>query len=332
MSSIHGRGVSIRSVVTERRNRRKRWMSPNRIDAGHGLMVHSNSSDAESGEDSSYLDEVNSTSDETDNESLEDLDQGHADNHALNDEYGDYERNDTDFANNYNHDVVRADEVVDDTEFRNIGREFGGDGGLINNPEHLLDYTTDQLIERINETIQRENDRKYDEEEQLERYNENLDYLEKDHQRARDELAQKQAKEMEKTIKSLRKKHKSQIDELKLIHSQRMRELVVSRDEEMVENEKYYSQNKRRKVEMKEELHSRLSSILPNPTSFIPECYVCLEAMKPPLEILNCTNGHLICSMCFPMLQVKVCGQCNGDVTRKATAVDQMVRQILNVQ
>ena len=98
MSSIHGRGVSIRSVVTERRNRRKRWMSPSRIDAGHGLMVHSNSSDAESGEDSSYLDEVNSTSDETDNESLEDLDQGHADNHALNDEYGDYERNDTDFA------------------------------------------------------------------------------------------------------------------------------------------------------------------------------------------------------------------------------------------
>merc|ERR1712098_831332 len=136
-----------------------------------------------------------------------------------------------------------------------------------------------------------------------ERFNEKMDYVENDHQRARDELAQKQAKEMEKTIKLLRKKHNSQIDELKLIHSQRMRELVVRRDEELVENEKYYSQNKRRKVEMKEELHSRLSLILPNPTSFIPEC-----------------------SMCFPMLHVKVCGQCNGNITGKATAMEQMVR------
>ena len=302
------------------------------LDASCIMMVHPNCSDTES-EDSSYLDEVNRSSHEIDNESLEELDQGHDDNHALNDEYSDYERNDTDFANGYyQEDVSNDDEVVGDTEFRNIDGEFDGDGGLIKNPEQLSDYTTDKLIERINETTQRENDRKCDEEEQLERFKENMDYLENNHQRARNELAQKQAKEMEKTIKLLRKKHKRQVDELKLIHSQRMRELVVSRDEELVENEKYYSQNKRRKVEMKEELHSRLSSILPNPTSFIPECYVCLEAMKPPLEILNCTNGHLICSMCFPMLQVKVCGQCNGDITGKATAMEQMVRQILNVQ
>ena len=63
-------------------------MSPNRIEDGHGLMVHSNCSDTES-EDSPYLDEVNRSSDEIDNESLEELDQGHDDNHALNDEYGD---------------------------------------------------------------------------------------------------------------------------------------------------------------------------------------------------------------------------------------------------
>ena len=136
----------------------------------------------------------------------------------------------------------------------------------------------------------------------------------------------------DKTIKFLQKKHKIQVDELMLIYSKRIRELVVRRNEEMVENENYYSQNKRRKVELKDESHSRLSSILPNPTSFIPECYVCLEAMKPPLEILNCTNGHLICSMCYPMLHVKVCGQCNSNITGKATAMEQMVSQILNVQ
>ena len=115
MSSIHGRGISIRSCFTDRRNGRKRWMTPNRIEAGHGLMVHSNSSDAESEDDSSFLDEVNrtATADEIDNESLEDLDQGHDDNHALNDEYGDYERNDTDFANGYNQEDVSDRKQLD---------------------------------------------------------------------------------------------------------------------------------------------------------------------------------------------------------------------------
>jgi len=325
MSSTHSRGISVRSILTiDRRNGRKRLMSSNHLEAGHDLVGHSNFSDRESGDDSSSLDELNDTSDEI-NESLEDLDQGLADN---------YERNYTDHLNEFkledNHAYDDAELV--DSDYRNPDREFDGEGGFNNNPQQLSDFTTDQLLERINEAIQREDNRKYDEEEQLERFNEHMDYLESDHQRARDELMQQQAKEMNKTIKRLRKKHKTQVEELKLIQSQRIRELVVSREEEMVENENYYSQNKRRKVEMKEELNSRLSSILPNPTSFIPECYICLEAMKPPLQILNCRNGHLICSTCYPMLQVKVCGQCNGDITGKATAMEQIVRQILDVQ
>jgi len=333
MSSINSRGVSLRSILNDHKNRRKRRMSPNRIEAGHELVLHSNNSDTESGEESSSLDELNHTFDEIENESLEDLDRRAADNLAVNDEYRYYDQNDSDDVNGFNHgDVHEFDDDVVDSDYGNLEREMNGDGRFNNNPEQLSDHTTDQLIERINETIQRENDRKYDEEEQLERFNENMDYLENDHQRALDEMAQKQAKEMSKTIKLLRKKHKTQVDELRLIQRQRIRELVESRDKEMAENENYYSQNKRRKVEMKEELHSRLSSILPNPTTFIPECYVCLEVMKPPLEILNCTNGHLICSTCYPMLQVKVCGQCNGDITGKATAMEQMVRQILNVQ
>jgi len=324
--------MTVEPTYKDHRFGRKRWMFPNRTEAGHELVENSNSSDNENGDDSSsFDDELNHTNDEAESESLEDLDEELADNRTDDDNYRNYERNDTDYTNGFNQGDVHTnndDEVVDS----DLERDSDADGEFNNNPEQLSNYTVDQLIERINEAIQRENDRKYDEEEQLERFNENMDYLELYHQKVRDELVQKQSKEMKMTIKLLQKKHKSQVDELELIRSQRVREMVAHRDEEMLENENYYSQNKRRKVEMKEELHSRLSSIMPNPASLIPECYVCLEAMKPPLEILNCTNGHLICSTCYPMLQVKVCGQCNGAITGKATAMEQMVRQILNVQ
>jgi len=266
--------------------------------------------------------------------SLEGQEEGLADNHTDDDNGRNFEGNDNDYTNGFNQGDAHANDndEVGDPEHRDLARDSDVYGDFNKNSEQLCNYTVDQLIERINEAIQRENDRKYDEEEQLERFNEKMDYLEIYHQRVRDELAQNQSKEMKTTMKLLRKKHKTQVDELELIRSQRIRDIVALRDKEMLENENYYSQNKRRKIEMKEELHSRLSSILPNPTSFIPECYVCLEVMKPPLEILNCTNGHLICSTCYPMLQVKVCGQCNGAITGKATAMEQMVRQILDVK
>eukprot|EP00092_Neocalanus_flemingeri_P009793 GFUD01010551.1.p1 GENE.GFUD01010551.1~~GFUD01010551.1.p1 ORF type:complete len:230 (-),score=76.73 GFUD01010551.1:58-747(-) len=60
----------------------------------------------------------------------------------------------------------------------------------------------------------------------------------------------------------------------------------------------------------------------------VPECPVCLEEMKPPLKIFNCRNGHLVCSECRPRLTV--CTNCREEYTGRATAVEQMLRQMFD--
>ena len=61
-----------------------------------------------------------------------------------------------------------------------------------------------------------------------------------------------------------------------------------------------------------------------------PDCPVCLEEMKPPTQIFNCRNGHLICADCRPRLSI--CTNCRAEYTGRATAVEQMTRQMFNVQ
>jgi len=68
------------------------------------------------------------------------------------------------------------------------------------------------------------------------------------------------------------------------------------------------------------------------PLSLIPECPVCFEEMKPPLQIYNCNNGHLICSVCMPQITGNLCtSKCGAVYTGRATAMEQMVRLILGI-
>ena len=83
------------------------------------------------------------------------------------------------------------------------------------------------------------------------------------------------------------------------------------------------------------QLISGTSTAAPTPTSspslssLLPTCPICLEAMKPPLKIFNCKNGHLICSSCQP---VKSICFCKSKYRGKATAMEQMVGKILSIQ
>ena len=67
----------------------------------------------------------------------------------------------------------------------------------------------------------------------------------------------------------------------------------------------------------------------PSLSSLIPSCPICLDSMKPPLKIFNCGNGHLICSSCQP--KTSICF-CKSKYRGKATAMEQMVGQILSIQ
>ena len=67
----------------------------------------------------------------------------------------------------------------------------------------------------------------------------------------------------------------------------------------------------------------------PSLSSLIPSCSICLHSLKPPLKIFNCGNGHLICSSCQP--KTNICF-CKSKLKGKATAMEQMVGQILSIQ
>ena len=40
------------------------------------------------------------------------------------------------------------------------------------------------------------------------------------------------------------------------------------------------------------------------------ECPVCLEEMKPPKKIFQCSNGHVICELCKNNPEVRSCPTC----------------------
>ena len=189
----------------------------------------------------------------------------------------------------------------------------------------------EELKHKIEEANDREKDEKQFNEWLEDRQEQDLVGLKSDHRYACENLEMKQQAEVKQIIDELRIKHKKEKSKLRETQNCQMDELVAKHKDEVDQNRKNSSKNTKMKQKLQEELQSRLASVLPNPTSFIPECYVCLERMKPPLEIMNCNNGHLVCSVCFPKLQVKNCGQCNSAINGRATAMEQMIRQLLNV-
>ena len=66
------------------------------------------------------------------------------------------------------------------------------------------------------------------------------------------------------------------------------------------------------------------------PIMKVPECPVCMEEMVPPLRIHQCRHGHLVCSACLPGLQNN-CPTCRAWIMGRATAVEQIIRQALNL-
>merc|ERR1719210_2035162 len=128
---------------------------------------------------------------------------------------------------------------------------------------------------------------------------------------------------------------KEELEKLETEH-RRKRDEILSKHE--VENKKFCSENEKTKKTLQQELKKRLGSSAagapgpstpPSPTSLLPSCPVCFETMKPPLQIFTCGNGHLICSSCKP--RATTCF-CQAMYMGRATAMEQMVRNILNIQ
>jgi len=59
----------------------------------------------------------------------------------------------------------------------------------------------------------------------------------------------------------------------------------------------------------------------------LPECPVCLEEMRPPVQIFNCLNGHVICGKC--RRRVFICTHCRRSYKGRATAMELWIKGIV---
>ena len=112
--------------------------------------------------------------------------------------------------------------------------------------------------------------------------------------------------------------------------------MIVKQKEEMEELDRILLENKRKKSDLEKKMQARFAtstnssaSAQPAPSPDVPECPICLEEMSPPTRIFTCANGHLICSNC--RARVTVC-TCRKEYLGRATAVEQMLRQMFNCQ
>ena len=90
-------------------------------------------------------------------------------------------------------------------------------------------------------------------------------------------------------------------------------------------------------LSMKENLQQELDILLARvgtsstPTIKVHECYVCLDEMRPPVQIFNCNSGHALCKECLDKMQPQRCGQCPSTSFGRATALEQLIRSMLGI-
>merc|ERR1712204_69457 len=141
--------------------------------------------------------------------------------------------------------------------------------------------------------------------------------------------------EHNKELAKLEVEHKKQLKSLVESHKRKV-DIIV--DKHAVENHKY-KKLRAETEERKKSLHIQLQALLsppgepanpPPPSYLIPSCPVCLESMRPPLQIFTCGNGHLVCSVCRPKLIMDKC-YCQAMFMGRATAIKQMVRQVSGI-
>ena len=133
---------------------------------------------------------------------------------------------------------------------------------------------------------------------------------------------------------TLEVEHQQELQKLEVERQTLQRKLNGVLDKHAEENnlyDNYCTEKKSQKEILQAELRQRLQAAQPNPpASLIPECPICMESMKPPLQIFNCSNGHLICSICRPRVNMNKC-HCEAFYVGRATAMEQMVRQMLGI-
>eukprot|EP00092_Neocalanus_flemingeri_P001809 GFUD01001928.1.p1 GENE.GFUD01001928.1~~GFUD01001928.1.p1 ORF type:complete len:376 (-),score=96.30 GFUD01001928.1:148-1275(-) len=126
----------------------------------------------------------------------------------------------------------------------------------------------------------------------------------------------------------MEERHKKEMTSLKEEQKEEVEKLTRKQNKEKEENQNIQSANKNKRDYIEKKIQSQLFQTPPSPN--IPECPVCLDKLEPPTRIFTCPNGHLICGDC--KTQVDICTNCRESYMGRATAVEQMLRGMFNVQ
>jgi len=157
------------------------------------------------------------------------------------------------------------------------------------------------------------------------------------YEKRRNDIVEKQNKRIGKIkamykleMKRLQKLYEEQIKEeeemlknLLADHDEEVRISKENRRMEMQEDDKNFSRGQTRN------LQNRRAPLLP---SVIPYCYACFENCRPPLKLMTCGSGHIICEPCFQVMERKICGKCGSIISRRATDTEEIFRQISGLE
>merc|ERR1719309_442981 len=98
------------------------------------------------------------------------------------------------------------------------------------------------------------------------------------------------------------------------------------------------AKSQERKQQLQAELRNRLTPLLSTPkvtsvsSNLIPECYVCFEECRPPLKLMTCGSGHILCEPCFAVMMRQNCGKCESSIRGRATDTEELIRRISGLE
>jgi len=156
-----------------------------------------------------------------------------------------------------------------------------------------------------------------------------LDYDEK--KASLDEIKQKQEMEVIKLAEK-------QLKDKKTLEAKHIKQAEEQRKLQAEERAKAEKEKVSTKQDL-EELKKSLDHLLLTPENSnnnkqppCPNCPVCFDSLKPPTRILQCINGHLVCEKCRLQPQVEVCPTCRESFTGRATAMEQHLRALFQME
>jgi len=134
----------------------------------------------------------------------------------------------------------------------------------------------------------------------------------------------------EKHLKAV-SQHEKKLEEVLSNHDLKGEELERKHKEEVENMEQQIAEAVLKKKNLWDEVNTLQARMGSSSTVSITECYVCFEPMKPPIHIFTCgIGGHAVCELCLNQMNPKRCGQCQSTSFVRATALEQIISNILN--